>query len=90
MQKERPSSLGALAPCKDRVNDEDWGCTGGLLLRMVCGMFRDCKRSKKKRRVCLTKADIQARADISAVLANIDVLEEEDDDKDVKKGSGKW
>ena len=32
----------------------------------------------------MTKADIQATADISAVLAIIDVLEEEDDDKDVE------
>ena len=35
----------------------------------------------------MTKADIEARAEISAVLAIIDVLEEEDDDLDVENGS---
>ena len=61
LQKEKPCTLAAAstAPAikhaKDAVVLETWASNGGQWIRMVCAMYKDCKRSKNKCRVCMTK-----------------------------------
>ena len=61
LSKERPSTLGAVVGGRARHLDEEWSSRFGTHLRIIMSMFRQIKKSKKKRYTCLKKATTMSK-----------------------------